>query len=48
MLSLEQGWKLAKGWYHDRLRLDWKPKTAAQIRRLFADIGLQGQFWELP
>jgi hypothetical protein len=48
VLTLEQGWKLAKGWYQDRLQQDWKPKTAAAIRQLFAGIGLTGQFWELP
>jgi len=48
ILSPEQTWKLAEGWYHDRLQADWKPKTPAEIRRLFEEIGLRGEFWKLP
>jgi hypothetical protein len=48
VISPEQGWKLAHGWYHDRLDPDWKPKSPPEIRRLFEEIGLKGEFWKLP
>jgi hypothetical protein len=48
VISPQQGWELATGWYHDRLDPDWKPKSPPEIRRLFEDIGLKGEFWKLP
>jgi hypothetical protein len=48
VISPEQGWKLAKGWYHDRLEPDWKAKSPPEIRHLFEEIGLKGEFWKLP
>ena len=48
VISPEQGWKLAKGWYHDRLDAEWKPKTPPEIRALLQEIGLTGDFWKLP
>ncbi len=46
-LSLEQGWKLAKLWYGDRLKRDWRPKTAAEAESVFRQVGLVGEFWKL-
>jgi len=46
-LTLNQGWRLAKEWYGDRLSPDWRPKTAVEAQAAFARIGLVGDFWDL-
>ena len=46
-LSLQQGWKLAKLWYSDRLDPNWRPKSTPEAQKLFAEIGLVGDFWQL-
>jgi hypothetical protein len=46
-LTLQQGWRLAKEWYGDRLRPDWRPKTIAEAEAAFARVGLRGKFWKL-
>jgi Alkylmercury lyase len=48
VLTLQQGWKLAKLWYGDRLKPNWRPKTSWQAQKLFSEIGLVGEFWKLP
>ena len=47
ILSLEQGWKLARLWYQDRLDAKWRPKTADEAQAVFAQVGLRGDFWKL-
>ena len=39
---------LAQRWYGDRLDPAWRPRTRDESQRLLADIGLDGEFWELP
>ena len=39
---------LAAEWYGDRLDPDWRPRTRDESQRLLADVGLTGEFWELP
>jgi hypothetical protein len=48
VLDLEQLWELAQVWYGDRLDPDWRPRTRDESQRLLADVGLDGEFWELP
>ena len=48
VLSLEQTWNLAREWYHDRLDPAWRRRTKEETRRLFASLGLDGEFWLLP
>ena len=45
ILSLEQTWGLATGWYVDRLEADWRSKTPAEAEALFDSLGLTGPFW---
>ena len=45
MLSIEQGWALATGWYVDRLEADWRSKTPAEAEALLDSLGLTGPFW---
>ena len=47
VFSLEQGWKLAKLWYSDRLKPDWRPMSGAEAESVFREVGLVGEFWKL-
>jgi Alkylmercury lyase len=47
VLTVQQGWKLAKLWYGDRLAAHWCPKTTSEAQKIFSDIGLMGEFWKL-
>jgi Alkylmercury lyase len=44
---LETAWRLADGWYHDRLSPDWRRRTAEEAEGLFSSLGLTGPFWTL-
>ena len=46
-LTLDQGWRLAKAWYEDRLSPDWVRKTPDEAQAVFDSIGLVGAFWAL-
>lgn len=46
VLSLEQGWKLAKSWYGpDRRDPAWRRRTIDETEGLFAELGLTSGFW---
>jgi hypothetical protein len=47
VLSLEQGWTLARAWYSDRLSPDWRRNTPDETRALFSELGLTDPFWQL-
>lgn len=48
VLSLEQGWNLAKEWYGpDRRDPGWRRKTVDEVEALFAQLGLTSPFWSL-
>jgi len=40
--------RLAERWYGDRLDPDWRPRTRDQSQAILAEVGLTGEFWELP
>ncbi len=46
-LTPDQGWRLAKAWYADRLSPDWSRKTPDEAQAVFDSIGLVGEFWAL-
>ncbi len=46
-MTLEQCWLLAKAWYSDKLDRDWRRKTLDEAMAAFAEIGLEGDFWDL-
>jgi hypothetical protein len=46
-LSLEQIARLAHGWYARKLAPDWRRHTAAEAEALFAELGLDPEFWRL-
>ena len=46
-LTLEQSWQLAHAWYANRLAPEWRRRTPEEAEALFAEIGLEGDFWRL-
>ena len=38
---------LAARWYGDRLDPDWRPRSSAESKRIFDELGLTGEFWRL-
>lgn len=48
VLTLEQGWALAKAWYSaDRRQPDWRRRTVDETEALFSKLGLTSGFWNL-
>ena len=45
--SLEQLWGLADAWYANRMTREWRRRTPEEAERLFAGLGLTGDFWRL-
>jgi hypothetical protein len=45
-VSMDQLWRMAVTWYASRLTLESRRPAAAEIRGIFAAIGLQGDFWD--
>jgi hypothetical protein len=48
VLSLAQTFALAKVWYLDPRRPDWRPRTRDESQAVLASVGLISDFWELP
>ena len=46
-LTPEQGWRLANGWYKDKVRPDWRRHTLEETEALLREVGLSGPFWNL-
>lgn len=47
LLSPEQGWRLAHGWYKDKLKAGWRRHTLEEAEALMDEVGLTDQFWNL-
>ena len=48
VLSLGTAWKLARAWFGTDRRLpEWRRRTPDEIRELFDNLGLTGDFWRL-
>jgi hypothetical protein len=47
VISLATGWTLARTWYHDRLRSEWRRKTVKEAEAVFESLGLISEFWRL-
>jgi hypothetical protein len=47
MVPVGQCWHLAQRWYHNRLDLDYRPRTAEETYAVFQEVGLTGVFWQL-
>jgi hypothetical protein len=47
LFSTERLWRLADAWYANRLAHDWRRRTPEEAEALFAELGLDGDFWRL-
>ncbi len=47
VLTPEQVWGLAVAWYANRLDPDWRRRTPEETEAAFAEIGLEGPFWQV-
>ena len=46
LVTLERLWKLSLAWYSNRLTPDARRPGPDEMRRIFADVGLEGPFWD--
>ena len=48
VLTPEQAWQLAEAWYSsDRRDPKWRRRTLEETEALLAELGLEGEFWNL-
>ena len=48
ILTLERAWRLASAWFAaDRGAPEWRRPAVEDVERLFASLGLTGDFWKL-
>jgi hypothetical protein len=48
ILQLETVWRLAKAWYADPRKPDWRPRARVESQAVLTSVGLTGEFWTLP
>jgi hypothetical protein len=46
-MSTDQIWGLADTWYHDRDDPKWRRRNLEESQKVFEDLGLTGDFWNL-
>ncbi len=46
VVRMDQLWELAREWYGTRLQADSRRPQPAEMRQIFARIGLLGDFWD--
>jgi hypothetical protein len=46
LVTVDQLWSLAWEWYGTRLQRDSRRPQPAEMRRIFARLGLTGAFWD--
>ena len=47
VIAPEKAWRLAQGWYRDKVKPDWRRHTLEEAEALFAEVGLMSAFWKL-
>ena len=47
VVTPDQAWRLAHGWYKDKLKADWRRHTLEEAESLMQSIGLTSPFWNL-
>jgi hypothetical protein len=48
VLTVDQSWRLARAWFSaDRSDPEWQRLPVEEVERLFASLGLTGDFWKL-
>lgn len=48
VVPLAQVWRLARAWYSDPRKPDWRPRTRDENQAVLASVGLTDPFWQLP
>lgn len=48
IVPLDVVWQLAKAWYADPRRVEWRPRTRDESQAVLASVGLTDDFWQLP
>ena len=46
LVTLDQLWEMAVTWYSTRLQADSRRPKPDEVCKIFAGIGLQGDFWD--
>jgi hypothetical protein len=46
LVTLDQLWQLSVAWYANRLTPDARRPGPEEMRHIFAQIGLEGPFWD--
>lgn len=46
-ITPEQAWRLAYGWYKDKVKPQWRRHTVDEAEALLGSIGLTDAFWDL-
>jgi hypothetical protein len=46
-ITPEQAWRLAYGWYKDKVKPEWRRQTVDEAEALLRSIGLTDAFWTL-
>ena len=46
LVRMDQLWGLARDWYATRLQPDSRRPQPAEMRQIFARLGLTGEFWD--
>lgn len=46
LVTLDQLWQLAVAWYGDRMSPEARRPAPAEMRAIFARVGLEGPFWD--
>jgi carboxypeptidase C (cathepsin A) len=46
-ITPQQAWRLASGWYKDKVRPEWRRHTVDEAEMLLSSIGLTDAFWNL-
>jgi hypothetical protein len=47
VLTPDQAWRLARGWYADKVKPAWRRHTLEEAEALFASVELTSDFWSL-
>ena len=46
IVTIDQLWDLARAWYTTRLQPTSRRPQSAEMREIFASVGLTGDFWD--
>ena len=46
LVRIDQLWELATAWYASRLQATSRRQQPAEMRQIFAGLGLSGDFWD--